>query len=70
MTLRLTRRRWVFLLGCAAPLLAQTTTQTPAVAPTPEQRFEKAKTGVREVSDKLAALNVPMDIEPAFRFVA
>ena len=47
----------------AAPLVAQT-----PVAP--EQRTEKAKTDVREVSEKLAAIEMPMEIEPSFRFVA
>jgi hypothetical protein len=65
MSLRLTRRHWVMFVG-AAPLLAQ----TPQAVATPEQRTAKAKNDVREVSDKLAALSVPMDIEPSFRFVA
>jgi hypothetical protein len=65
MSLRLSRRNWVLLMG-AAPLLAQ----APSQPPTPEQRIEKAKNDVREVSDKLAAIAVPMNIEPSFRFVA
>jgi hypothetical protein len=32
--------------------------------------MDKAKSQVREVSDKLAAIEVPMNIEPAFRFRA
>jgi hypothetical protein len=56
-------------MGLCAPLFAQTTAQTPpAPALTPEQRVEKAKADVHEVSDKLAAINVPMVIEPSFRF--
>jgi hypothetical protein len=69
MSLRLSRRHWVLLMG-SAPLLAQTALQTSHLAPTPEQRTEKAKGSVRDVSEKLAAISVPTDIEPAFRFVA
>lgn len=73
MSLRLSRRSWVLLMG-ASPMLAQTAiqplAQSPAVALRPEQRVEKAKADVREVRDKLAAMTVPMDIEPSFRFVA
>jgi len=65
MSLRLTRRHWVMFVG-AAPLLAQ---NPPAVA-APEERTVKAKNDVHEVSDKLAAITVPMDVEPSFRFVA
>jgi hypothetical protein len=69
MSLRLSRRRWVLLMG-SAPLLAQTAAQTPAPALTPEQRVEKAKNNVRENSLKLEAIEVPMNVEPSFRFVA
>ena len=73
MSFRLSRRRWVLLMG-SAPLFAQTVGQTAAQTPTPtaapEQRIEKAKNDVREVSDQLAAITLPMSIEPAFRFVA
>jgi len=48
----------------SAPLLAQT------AAPAPEQRSGKAKTDVEQVSQKLAAVEVPMNIEPSFRFTA
>jgi hypothetical protein len=65
MSLRLTRRNWV-LFAASAPLLAQAPVQTPP----PQQRVEKSKNDVREVSDVLAAITVPMDVEPAFRFVA
>jgi hypothetical protein len=37
---------------------------------TPEQRGEKAKSDVRQVSDKLAAIEISMFIEPAFHFRA
>jgi hypothetical protein len=69
MPLRISRRNWVILLG-TAPLLAQTPPQSTAPPVTPEQRMDKAKSQVREVSDKLAAIEVPMNIEPAFRFRA
>ncbi len=67
MSPRFSRRNLVLLLT-AAPLLAQTQTAAPPV--TPEQRLEKAKAEVRQVSDQLNAIIVPMNIEPAFRFVA
>jgi hypothetical protein len=35
---------------------------------TPEQRVEKAKSAVGQVSDKLAAIDVSTSIEPAFHF--
>jgi hypothetical protein len=74
MSIRVSRRRWVILMGATAPLLAQSTAQIPPVsavpAPTPEQRLDKAKADVREVSDKLAAITVPMATEPSFKFVA
>ena len=70
MSSRLSRRNLVLLIG-AAPVLARTSSpQTPAQSQTAEQRLEKAKADVREVSDQLAAINVPMNIEPSFRFVA
>jgi hypothetical protein len=67
MSPRVSRRNLVLLLS-AAPLFAQTQTAAPPV--TPEQRLEKAKADVRQVSDQLSAITVPMNIEPAFRFVA
>lgn len=69
MSFRLSRRRWVLLMS-STPLLAQTAAQTSAPAPTPEQRTEKAKISVREISDQLAAITMPMSVEPSFRFVA
>jgi hypothetical protein len=69
MSLRLSRRRWVLLMG-SAPLLAQTAAQTPSPRVAPEQRVEKVKNSVRENIDKLAAIEVPMNVEPSFRFVA
>ena len=66
---RVSRRNWVILLG-ADPLLAQTPLQSTAPPVTPEQRMDKAKSQMRQVSDKLTAIEVPMNIEPAFRFRA
>jgi hypothetical protein len=59
-----TRRQWAALLGIS-PLLAQT-----QPAPAPEAKLEKANADVREASQRLAEIEVPMDIEPAFRFSA
>jgi hypothetical protein len=58
----ITRRQWTALLA-ASPLVAQ-------VAATPEQKVEKANADVRQVSQRLAEIEVPMNIEPAFRFTA
>jgi hypothetical protein len=68
-SMRVSRRNWVILLG-ATPLLAQTPPQSAASPVTPEQSMDKARSQVREVSDKLTAIEVPMNIEPAFRFRA
>ena len=74
---RMTRRDWTALLGVSAsPLLAQVTQKIPpqgapapaAPAATPQQRFQKALDEVRQVSQRLAQLEVPMNIEPAFAF--
>jgi hypothetical protein len=59
-----TRRQWAALLGIS-PLLAQTPS-----APPPEAKPEKANADVREASQRLAQIEVPMDVEPAFRFTA
>jgi len=76
----MTRRRLAALLG-ATPLVAQipsppVTQRTPplgapapsATAATPDEKLKKANEGVREVSARLAKLEVPMDVEPAFVF--
>lgn len=77
----MTRRQMAVLLG-AAPLLAQVPQKTPpqATAPplaspapappgaTPEQKRQKAFTDVHQLSDRLAQIELPMDIEPAFAF--
>jgi hypothetical protein len=73
--LRLTRR-YVAAMLAATPLLAQVTQKTPpqgapAPAPpnaTPAQKLQKASADVRQVSDRLAQMEVPMDVEPAFAF--
>jgi hypothetical protein len=71
---RMTRRQWTALVG-AAPLLGQVTSKPPQGAPTPappsaspEEKLKKAYTDIRDVSDRLSKLEVPMDIEPAFAF--
>jgi hypothetical protein len=79
-TSRMTRRRLAALLG-ATPLVAQIGTPpitqktpplgTPAPSATtvnPNEKLKKASAGVREVSARLAQLEVPMDTEPAFVF--
>jgi hypothetical protein len=71
----ISRREWAALLS-AAPLVGQVTSKVPpqgAPAPpappaTPEQRRQKAYADVRQISDRLAKLEVPMDVEPAFAF--
>jgi hypothetical protein len=69
MSLRLSRRQCVALLG-TSPLLAQTAVPLSTPPAAPEQRVEKAKSDVREISGKLATIELPMDIEPAFHFRA
>ena len=74
---RLTRRQWTALLG-TAPLLAQVTQRTPPVgAPAPaahsanpEEKLQKAFADVHQVSTRLAEIEIPIDIEPAFAFRA
>jgi hypothetical protein len=71
MPFRLSRRRWVLLVG-STPLLAQAFAQTPPTTPLTAAGppLEKAQADVRQVSDKLAAIEVPMNVEPSFRFTA
>lgn len=74
---RITRRQWA-LLAAAAPAAAQVTQKAPpqgVPAPaqpsaTPEQKLQKAYSDIREASDKLSKMEVPMDVEPAFLFRA
>lgn len=63
----LTRREWSALFA-AAPLAAQRTLQAPA-ATAPGQAAAKALAEVQEIRQKLAGMQVPIDIEPSFRFV-
>jgi hypothetical protein len=76
----MTRRRLAALMG-ATPLAAQigsppVTQKTPpvgtpaavAAARNPDEKLQKAIDGVRETSSRLASLEVPMEIEPAFLF--
>ncbi len=73
----MTRRRWTALL-MTAPLAAQVTSTAPptgAPAPpkppaTPHERMQKAYADVRQVSDRLSKIEVPMNVEPAFSFRA
>jgi hypothetical protein len=65
MPFQLSRRRWFWLMG-STPLLAQT--PAPVVPAGPPS--QKARDEIRQVSEKLAAIEVPMNVEPAFRFVA
>ena len=64
----LTRRQWGALLG-ASPLLTRAAAQIPPV-PATQQKSEKPDAEVREISQRLAEIEVPMDVEPAFRFTA
>jgi hypothetical protein len=61
-----TRREWTLLLG-AAPLLAQPPS-SPSPAPSTSEGLQKAKDDVRHISERLAKLEVPMNVEPAFAF--
>ncbi len=63
---QLTRRQWTALLS-AAPLAAQTVQAPPTPSPA-APNLEKALDGVRQVSARLAKLEVPMNVEPAFSF--
>lgn len=45
----------------------------PAPAPpaaTPEQKLQDAYASVKKTSDRLAQIEIPMDVEPAFAFHA
>jgi hypothetical protein len=77
---RVSRRRIAALLT-AAPLAAQVasppaTQKTPpqgaptpaSPSATPDQKLQKAYEDVRRVSARLAKLEVPMNVEPAFAF--
>ncbi|MBV8865792.1 MAG: hypothetical protein JO210_10400 [Acidobacteriaceae bacterium] len=71
----ITRRRWTGFL-IATPLIAQITSTVPPTgqpappkdATTPQERLQKAYADVRQVSDRLSKIEVPMNVEPAFFF--
>ncbi len=71
----MTRRDAAALLT-ASPLLAQVTRKIPPQgapqpappAATPEQKMQKALADVHQLSDRLAQIELPMNIEPAFAF--
>ena len=78
---RINRREWGRRAAAglfATPIVAQVTPTVPPVgapAPpkppaTPEQKLQKAYADIRSVSDQLAKLEVPLDVEPAFAFRA
>jgi hypothetical protein len=77
LAVRITRRQWTALLG-AAPLVAQVTSSVPPAgvpAPSsgpasPEQRLQKAYADVRQASERLSKVELPMNVEPAFSFRA
>jgi hypothetical protein len=77
MTSRLSRRRLASLL-LVTPALAQVTSTvppqgSPAPAPasaSPSEKLNKAIADVRSNSQQLSALEVPMNVEPAFSFKA
>jgi hypothetical protein len=72
---RFTRRECASFLS-AAPLLAQVAQKTPPQgapspappAATPEQKRQKAFADIHDVSARLAQMEVPMNVEPAFAF--
>jgi len=68
----LTRRQWTAALAAtvaAAPLAGQSTSRVPPqAAPAPEDKLQKAYADVRQLSDTLAKIEVPMNVEPAFAF--
>jgi hypothetical protein len=72
---RLSRRKWAVLVA-AAPVLAQTTTSVPpqgSPAPanaSPSAKLSKASDDVKSNSQQLAAMEVPMSVEPCFSFRA
>jgi hypothetical protein len=76
----MTRRRLATLLS-VTPLAAQipsppVTQKAPPVgapAPSPtavnaDEKLKKANDGIRKMSERLAQLEVPMDVEPSFVF--
>ena len=73
----ITRRQWTALLAVAPAVAQVTSTHPPQGAPaapqppaTPEQRLQKAVADVRQASDLLTKIEMPMNVEPAFFFRA
>ncbi|MBV8551232.1 MAG: hypothetical protein JOY54_08015 [Acidobacteriaceae bacterium] len=65
---RITRRQLTALLG-ASPLLAQVASTAPPQSPaTPQERLQKAYADVRGISNRLATIEVPIFVHPAFAF--
>jgi hypothetical protein len=62
------RREILTAIVAALPLAAQTPAPVPT-SPTPEQPAAKALADVQQTKQKLAEIQVPMSIEPSFRFV-
>ena len=71
-----TRRKWAAMLAAAPAALAQVSSPVPpqgvpaapATTLTPEGKLQKALADVREVSQRLSQIELPMDVEPAFSF--
>ena len=77
MRTRMTRRQWTALIACAPAFAQPPSTVPPQGVPsaaqppaTPEQRLQKATAEVHQASDRLAQIDLPMNIEPAFTFHA
>ena len=60
----ITRRNWAAVL-VAAPLVAQVQSSAPK---TPPPVAASVGNDVRKVSERLAQIEVPMSVEPAFTF--
>lgn len=68
-TRALSRRQIAIGLTAALPLSAQLAAPPTTPAPAdPAARLSKAVGSVREVSERLAQIEVPMNVEPAFLF--
>ena len=63
--MRITRRRWAGLVGIA-PFTAKAALG--AQGAPPPQRPQKPEVDVRQVSERLAQIELPMNLEPAFVF--
>lgn len=63
----ITRRQVTAAIGAAVPLSAQIATPKPSDI-APADKLSKAASDVREISERLAQMEVPMNVEPAFLF--